>query len=290
MSWLGTQFELRRTGAAAKLPPMEGLRGFAVLLVFMVHYATAVRPWLAPDTPVAAAAAALHTIGNSGVDLFFVLSGYLIYGSLIGRAQAFGPFMLRRLRRIYPAFGAVFLLYLALSFALPGENKIPANAGDGARYLAENFLLLNGFSHAAPMIAVAWSLSYEMLYYLMLPWLIAVFGLRRRGAIFRVAFFLAMTGIAAAAFAVYGGPVRLLTFGAGILLYEALGAGRLRAPGGALTVATLLAGLASSLLPGSRLARVFSWPLLRRLGNMSFSFYLMGTSKNHSEQARYRVE
>lgn len=302
MRWLSRQFELHRAIGALHLAPMEGLRGFAVLLVFLVHYATAIAPWLRPGTPLAAGIAMMQAAGNAGVDLFFVLSGYLIYGALLRREQPYFPFLLRRLRRIYPAFTAVFLLYLALSRAFPAENKIPPGLADGAAYLAENFFLLNGFRRTAPMIAVAWSLSYEFGYYLVLPLLIDAAGLRRRGARRRVVFFLLLLAAGAAAFGLLGGPVRLLMFFAGILLHEGLAAGMLLPA--TILAPLVLASLPAALLtlslpvppliktaalfcafyllchccfaaPRAPLARVFSWTPLRWLGNMSFSFYLL---------------
>ena len=45
MPWLSPYFELSR-GSAHNVRPMEGLRGFAVFLVFLVHYATLVGDWL----------------------------------------------------------------------------------------------------------------------------------------------------------------------------------------------------------------------------------------------------
>lgn len=298
MEWLKKQFELGR-GGEPNIRAMEGLRGCAVLLVFLVHYVSAIEPWLAPASATLAAARALHTLGNAGVDLFFVLSGYLIYGSLMGRRQNVGRFLRRRAARIYPAFSAVFLLYLALSYALPGESKIPAGAGAAARYLAQNYFLLAGFMAAPPMITVAWSLSYEMLYYLAMPALIGVFALRRRSARWRCVFFALVALLMAAGFAAFGGPVRLLMFIAGIFLREALAAGRagprdaaallalalgmaaLLAPGvavlktGALMLAFLLLCWSCFSHPRGRLARAMAWTPLRWLGNMSYSFYLL---------------
>ncbi|WP_153067260.1 acyltransferase family protein, partial [Steroidobacter cummioxidans] len=94
---------------------MEGLRGLAVLLVFLVHYESLLEPWIAADASLGVVAGALRIIGNSGVDLFFVLSGYLIYGSLLTRQQSFLHFFTRRLQRIYPAFTAVFLSLIHIS-------------------------------------------------------------------------------------------------------------------------------------------------------------------------------
>ena len=131
MNWLMRTFELSRGGRAHNVQPMEGLRGFAVFLVFLVHFTTLVKPWLAETTVVFAFAQSLHTVGNAGVDLFFVISGYLIYGSLISRPQHFLHFLARRVERIYPAFVAVFAVYLILSFVFPTENKIPPSTTKG---------------------------------------------------------------------------------------------------------------------------------------------------------------
>ena len=63
----------------------------------------------------------LEGMGHAGVDLFFVLSGYLIYGSVVTRYQPFLPFIGRRLQRIYPAFAATFAMYVVLSLLFPFE-------------------------------------------------------------------------------------------------------------------------------------------------------------------------
>ncbi|MBM0108502.1 acyltransferase [Steroidobacter sp. S1-65] len=280
---------------------MEGLRGFAVLLVFFVHYADLVRPWIAEDGPLIALCHALAVIGQSGVDLFFVLSGYLIYGSLLSRHQAFLPFMLRRVERLYPAFSAVFVVYIALSFAFPAESKIPEQPAAGALYLLQNFLLLPGLVPIQPMITVAWSLSYELFYYLLIPVLIAVFKLRTRSSAWRTSFFLILAALCA--IGIQNGRIHLLMFVAGIVLFEALEHSRLRLSSTAGLVALIL-GLMSMLLPipepmGTTvkvgilcvaffvlclacfraprdwLPAAFGWTPLRWLGNMSYSYYLL---------------
>jgi len=70
----------------------------------------------------------LENIGHSGVDLFFVLSGYLIYGALIRKKVSYLSFFRRSVERIYPTFLCVFAIYLVLSILFPEENKIPARS------------------------------------------------------------------------------------------------------------------------------------------------------------------
>jgi len=283
---------------------MEGLRGFAVLLVFWVHYTLMLEPWVPADSFTHSISAALYTIGNTGVDLFFVLSGYLIYGSLLSRAQPFLSFMRRRIERIYPAFLAVFAIYVLLSWARPEVNKIPAGAWSGALYLVENVLLLPGLAPIQPLITVAWSLSYEMFFYLTIPILIAVLGLRGRSVGWRSTLFTLLAAAGIAYGATQGGHVRLVYFVAGTLLYETIESRAWRAPSSALACAALALGLGSRLItlhgawgsavklvvlflcfflvchtcfcaPAGWLGRCFSWTPLRWLGNMSYSYYLL---------------
>jgi peptidoglycan/LPS O-acetylase OafA/YrhL len=283
---------------------MEGLRGTAVALVFLVHYVALVRPWLAPGAMALPVADALHAIGNAGVDLFFVLSGYLIYGSLITRHQPFLRYMRRRCERLYPAFTTVFALYVLLSFVFPAESKIPADAWQASIYLLQNFLLMPGLFPITPLITVAWSLSYEMFYYLAIPALIYVLSLRRWPSVWRVYLFCAAAAMLAAYCAIYGGHIRLIMFIAGILLYELLTDRLISAPSGSIGFAAFILGLLAMLLPvpgpggytlrigllfvgcfvlclncfsdpRGWLARAFSWTPLRWLGNMSYSYYLL---------------
>jgi exopolysaccharide production protein ExoZ len=301
---VSAQFELSRHGDAQNVRPMEGLRGFAVFLVFLVHYVTLVSPWITRGSWLDAVSVAIHTIGNAGVDLFFVLSGYLIYGSMMARPQGFVRFMRRRVARIYPAFCVVFGLYLLLSFAYPAESKIPSRGLEAGTYILQNFLLLPGLFDIDPMITVAWSLSYEMFYYLAIPLTITFFRLRDRSIKWRVWFFLAGAAAIAAYCSVYGGHVRLIMFIAGILLHEAIRDGSIPAPRSSFALAMLAAGLIATTMPftgagaftvkivilsctffvvcyscfsrpASWLALRFSWTPLRWLGNMSYSYYLL---------------
>ncbi|PKB20735.1 acyltransferase family protein [Janthinobacterium sp. 64] len=261
---LSACFDLSRPGAAPQLRAMEGLRGLAVLLVFLVHYVSLEAPWR--GSAVTPLATALHSMGNAGVDLFFVLSGYLIYGSLMSRQQALLPYLRRRVRRIYPVYSCVFVLYLLLSLALPSESKIPAAWPQAVAYLASNFLLLSGFMAAPPFISVAWSLSYEMLYYLLIPLLIVVFDLRRRSRSWRGGFFAVLTILAGGLFAIFGGPARLLLFIAGILVHEALAAPACRAPPPALAACAVPCALGCLLLPLA---------LLLKLALLACAFFLL---------------
>jgi exopolysaccharide production protein ExoZ len=301
--WFSDKFEVSRGLQGKNVRPMEGLRGLAVSLVFLVHYVALIRPWIEGHDALNAVATGLHTIGNTGVDLFFVLSGYLIYGSLISKAQPFGKFIRRRVQRIYPAFAVVFAAYLLLSFLFPSEDKIPNGVWPAAQYLAENFFLLPGIFPIDPMITVAWSLSYEMAFYFAIPLLIVLLDLRARGPIVRLACFGAIT-VAIILASINSGPVQLILFVAGMALFEAINTIKVRVPSSSVGAAALITGLAATLLPfegpvgftirtcvlfvafsivclvcfcrtDGWFSRAFTWTPVRWLGNMSYSYYLL---------------
>lgn len=220
--WFANTYELGDINSAKRNLPMEGLRGLAVLLVFFVHYHGLIGRWLREDSGTFAVSYFLSSIGHSGVDLFFVLSGYLIYGAVLSKRTPYLTFMKRRIERIYPAFLCVLAIYLVLSALFPSESKIPARPLDAALYILANLLLLPGIFNITPIIAVAWSLSYEFFYYLLIPLIVGTFGMQRWPRLWRVVFFIALV-ILYTAGCVFGpfSHLRLIMFVAGILLYEA---------------------------------------------------------------------
>jgi exopolysaccharide production protein ExoZ len=216
-------YEFRGSGSSKRLLTMEGLRGLAVLLVFGVHYHALFGLELDQHSTTFAISAFWECIGHSGVDLFFLMSGYLIYGALIRGTTPVTTFMKRRVQRIYPTFLCIFAVYLVLSAFFPGENKIPGNVWDAQRYILENLLLLPGIFDIQPIITVAWSLSYEFFFYLLLPLLVVILSVRRWSEKWRPLFFLALAAVYVAVClqGVYPRP-RLIMFLAGILLYDVL--------------------------------------------------------------------
>jgi exopolysaccharide production protein ExoZ len=207
--------------SSGRIIPMEGLRAFAALLVFLAHFHTPFEGRLQHTHWLYSAAMIGGLFGQAGVDVFFVLSGYLMYGATIKSRRSYGSFLGRRVLRIYPVFTAVFILYIFLSIAFPFKSKIPSGSG-GVLFLAYNFFMLPGVFPLPELILPAWSLSYEWLFYLSMPLVVA--GLRMRNWLWwkRLAFF----GVLSAAIAVFGiwsGLLqhnRLALFGVGIAIWE----------------------------------------------------------------------
>lgn len=290
-------------GGRKQIPAIEGLRALATLLVFLVHYVSQIRPWLAADTATQWMSENLAAVGHSGVDLFFILSGFLIYGGLIETPVPFGRYLRRRLKRIYPTFTAVFMLYVAASWMVPSKSKLPAGPIDMAIYLVANFLLLPGMFPIRPMITVAWSLSYEMFLYLACPLLII--GLRLwwwpKRARVGLYLFLAVSVIAASPW--IGSKTRLAMFLAGMILVDtfrsvgwrwltlvalvavttglsvaANGTHLERLAPACWTIGTWIAFFPlcyAAFQDDIRLAQALSWTPLRWFGNMSYSFFLL---------------
>src|SRR5437016_6116832 len=79
--WAKGIYEL--PGGGSRSIPMEGLRGLAVALVFFVHFHALLGDYARNNTALWNPSKFLGLVGNTGVDIFFVLSGYLIYGTLV---------------------------------------------------------------------------------------------------------------------------------------------------------------------------------------------------------------
>jgi exopolysaccharide production protein ExoZ len=206
-----------------RIAAMEGLRGFAVLLVFFVHY-DGLFVTYAPSTSTTAAVSGFASlIGNSGVDLFFVLSGFLIYGMAIRKPIKYVSFICRRVQRIYPVFLFVLSLYLLFSALVPEKSKVPTDVAEATFYVLQNIALLPGLFAITPIITVAWSLSYELFFYLTLPLLVHVTRMHRWTRPLRILFF-SVCGLIFLSFSWFlpHPHLRLMMFVAGILLYEVL--------------------------------------------------------------------
>ena len=157
---------------------LEGMRGVAALMVFFVHFYALLGLYSRPDSWLHSATHFAGIVGNVGVDIFFVISGFLMYGIVMRKPTPFLTYFARRIRRLYPVFLFVFAVYVVLSYVAPVESRIPQSTKTAAEYLAMNLAMLPGMLPMIPLIRVAWSLSYEWFYYLILP--LSIWGLRLR--------------------------------------------------------------------------------------------------------------
>jgi peptidoglycan/LPS O-acetylase OafA/YrhL len=248
----------RATPEHAHMPPLDGLRGVAILLVLVGHICESLIAEFGFRGPVLVAG----SLGWAGVDLFFVLSGFLITGILYDSKNAphfYKNFYARRALRIFP------LYYLALTLVLIASHAAPAlgvwgteNPGWTWIYMT-NFMLGLGGPDIFGVVDHFWSLAVEEHYYLI--WPTFVFFLNRRalmwvaGAAMAIAFALRVSQTdfsSAMSMAGYAfTPMRMDSLAAGsliaLLVRGPLGISGLAQPGrymalvGALAFAVLLA-------------------------------------------------
>jgi len=164
---------------AGRLPGLDGLRGLAILMVMAVHFVGNATPL----TPAERFAVKLSSYGVLGVDLFFVLSGFLITGLLLdarGDPHYFRNFYARRTLRIFP----LYYLVLALLFlVLPRMAALPLPLEESRVHQAwlwtytANFFIAAKAAWALPYVSHFWSLAIEEQFYL--AWPLVVFAVRR---------------------------------------------------------------------------------------------------------------
>jgi len=156
------------------VPALDGLRGIAILLV-LVHHLTIYRP----ETGIDSWIAAVPLFGWCGVNLFFVLSGFLITGILLDSRDSpsyYTSFYARRMLRIFPLYYLVLFIALVLLPLLPelhrvivGPNPIPDQMPYWL-YLTNFSIADRGMVHG--WLDVAWSLAIEEQFYVV--WAIVV--------------------------------------------------------------------------------------------------------------------
>lgn len=147
----------------ARLMWLQCGRALAACSVVLYHGAERVSTALKADSEHFLGGAFKH--GANGVDLFFVISGFIIVSvhlADIGRPERLARYAYRRVTRIYPLYWILFLLVAPLYFLFPA-------AGEGfvrdPGHLLANFLLLPAPPRS--IIGVAWTLILEMGFYVM---------------------------------------------------------------------------------------------------------------------------
>jgi peptidoglycan/LPS O-acetylase OafA/YrhL len=173
MSYLTTPPENKNLPYADYRPDIDGLRALAVLLVILYHYF--------PGRIKG---------GFIGVDIFFVISGYLICGNILKDIDndnfSFLKFYYRRIRRIFPSLIVVLIFVLILSWftLFPIELKSLGKHIIGSSLFISNIISYNeiGYfdfnSYLKPLLHL-WSLGIEEQFYLILPFLLFLTARKR---------------------------------------------------------------------------------------------------------------
>lgn len=177
--------ETSKLKSSARNSTLEGLRGFAALLVIVSHvYEMAVTGALIPPASNAAVGQAIEHLGGFGVYLFFMISGYLIIQSLSKHADV-KRFLKNRAFRIYPCFAFLHIIMFTLG-VWSGYEWMGSLRHSLSRYVihfCSNLLFLPGIFDLPIAQKVAWSLSYEFAFYLLASlWFLAASLSRRRNS------------------------------------------------------------------------------------------------------------
>jgi len=171
------------TGDRRYIASLTGMRGIAAFLVFLYHY-EALHPGIRLDLAVPLIGSILQFplgFGFAGVDIFFVLSGFLLTlpfarATLAGQPGPRLPrYFKRRFLRVFPAYYAQLFIILAI-----GAWFVTWTPQTATSFIAQLLMFFNiGWNPVKPMVGVWWTLPVEMGFYLLLP-LLAPFMRPRR--------------------------------------------------------------------------------------------------------------
>jgi peptidoglycan/LPS O-acetylase OafA/YrhL len=163
------------SGARFYRPELDCLRFFAFFAVFVFHSPGGDAAYYAArHVPHPELVAGAVSAGRFGVDLFFLLSAYLITELLLREQERFGQldvrkFYLRRILRIWPLYFLGILIAVALAFYDPVTQYFPLKYAAAFALLAGNWLFFFGVKFSYSVMMILWSVSFEEQFYLLWP-------------------------------------------------------------------------------------------------------------------------
>lgn len=153
-----------------RVPQLDGVRGIAVSLVVLYHYGS----YYSNEAALFPALRWIAHRGWVGVDLFFVLSGFLIGGIAIANREAdnsFSTFYFRRFLRIFPLYYFLLIASAIYMWVQPLPKHI--SLVPYFLYFTNNILALTG-EPGPSWLKPAWTLAVEEQFYLLLPAIVAL--------------------------------------------------------------------------------------------------------------------
>jgi len=162
--------------SSRRIPGLDGLRGVAILLVLLCHSIFDMQP----KTPFGAHLQAIGRLTWSGVDLFFVLSGFLIGGILLDSKNSpsyFKTFYIRRAYRILPLYGVLVLLFSLRYLKAASAGPLGAFSHSSLPLVSyvtfsQNIWMALWGTFGAGIMASTWSLAVEEQFYVTAPFLV----------------------------------------------------------------------------------------------------------------------
>jgi len=275
--------------AGARFLEIDALRGIAALCVLAFHYLVRYAEQAPGGIPIPRVA----RFGEYGVELFFVISGFVIYLT-VERLPSVRRFAVARFARLYPVYAVAALATFAVTSIIP--DRSPASLP----VAAQNLTMIQGFFQVRYLDAAYWSLTVELAFYVVIAVLLALKKVQH-ALLVLVVIALANTAVNAAdrkvdlgTFLLWTeGHVRFLRyaglFAAGVAFYELFVQGR-RTP--LIALALVLAPVAELVDNGRENAmvvlvivvtfalvlqfrpRVLRWSVLLFLGEISYALYI----------------
>lgn len=235
--------------AIRRFERLQALRYLAAAAVVGFHARGAAIAYLGRDSAIISPLA--H--GGFGVDLFFVLSGFIIHYTASTREASPAKFLRRRVERIVPLYWFCTLTLAALGLAIPALSS--GQNWANPPHLAQSLTFTSMAWGQSPVVYVGWTLEFEMLFYLL-----ATLGLAALSERYRWRALVCLLSLAAAvgalfpakwpALAFLTNPI-VLEFGFGVAIAEVVMRGKVdRLQVGAL--ATALAVLAATRAPAGQ--------------------------------------
>lgn len=146
----------------AKIANIQVMRGVAALAVTFFHIAGTQRKegfesWIFSP---------FRNWGSWGVDLFFIISGYVMAISVAQESQSSIRFLLKRFIRIYPLYFFLTILYCLISIITP---KLFTNFFLDSNWLLASLTMTSGlFGYGEPILGQGWTLEFETLFYILI--------------------------------------------------------------------------------------------------------------------------
>ena len=279
-----------RIAPTSRLLEIDALRGIAALAVVLFHYTTRFAEMYGQQHAVSLP----FPHGHYGVNLFFVISGFVIFMTLEKTSRPM-DFVVSRFSRLFPVYWVAIFLTLSITHALglPGELV-------GIGTAIANMLMIHGFFRIPHVDSVYWTLEVELLFYCGMLLMYRLGALQRIHQVLAILFLLRLIYWAAARFLGIDLPwtiFRLLIlqfipwFAIGISIYLAVshGPNELRPAliTAALAVLTLLIGESALLAALAFTVGSVVWaaasgrlpwlrnPVLTWLGAISYPLYLV---------------
>lgn len=218
----------RRTTSGRFIPEIDGLRFVSIALVVLFHVSGFVRAKATLTAPAGSMDAWLATAvatGHYGVQLFFIISGFVLalpFAAHHLHGQAKPPlraYLLRRLTRLEPPYIIAMVSVFVLAVGVYGASPRQLWPSLGASLLYVHNLV---YGRGSILNIVAWSLEIEVQFYLLAPLLAEIFRVRRRG-VRRAAIVAAVTAAVIGQHAIGRGESRLSLTLAGQIQFFLLG-------------------------------------------------------------------